>query len=139
LHLGYALLGMDHEYFYVKRGNYLYELKCYSLALGNYRTALEKYDTKDPLIKGTIAYCYLMLGNYKESLRYYREAYRESDHLDLLIGLVCAELNNENDEKGLQLFDQLMKRENEFDAHQKQEAKDIKKKLIEDGLISNNI
>ena len=136
LYFGYIFLGIDQEYFYIKRGNYFYQLGCYSIALGNYKTALEGYDSKDKFLKSSIGYCYTMLGNYTEALKIYREAYRENKHPDILVGLVCAELNNGNDQNGIKLFEELLQKENVLDDYHKRELKRIKKQMIQEGLIA---
>jgi tetratricopeptide (TPR) repeat protein len=135
LHIGYIFLGIDQEYFYINRGNYFYKLGCYSLALGNFKTALGKYDSKDKFLKPSIGYCYTILGNYTEALEIYREAYSDSKHPDILVGLLCAELNCGNDNRGVQVFEELLTKEKEFDDWHRGEVIRIKKKMIQDGII----
>ena len=135
IHLGYILMGLDHEYFYIYRGNCFYELHLYSLALGNYKKAQEDYNSQDPFIKSAIGFCYLMLGNKQKSLNVYREAYKENKHPSVIIGLICAELNGGNTEAGHKLMQELSERKKELDPYHLKEFKRIKKQLDEDELL----
>ncbi|WP_153306593.1 tetratricopeptide repeat protein [Desulfogranum japonicum] len=128
-------MGIDEEYFYIQRGNYFYKLRFYSLALGNYKTALEKFGSTDQFLKPSIAYCYLVLGNYIQSQKLYREAYLVSKHPDILVGLVCAELNLGNDEAGIHIFEELLSKKNEFTEYHKEEVIRIQDQMLQDKII----
>jgi len=135
LHIGYLCLGIDEEYFYIQRGSYFYKLHCYSLALGNYKIALKKFGSTDQFLKPSIAYCYMALGNYIKSQKFYREAYLMSKHPDILLGLTCAELNLKNDKVGLQIFEELLTKEKEFTQYHIDEVKRIQERMLKDKII----
>ena len=135
LHFGYLCLGIDEEYFYIQRGNYFYKLRCYSLALGNYKKALEKFGSTDQFLKPSIGYCYMALGNYVQSQKFYREAYIMSKHPDILVGLTCAELNLENDKVGVQIFEELLTKQEEFTQYHIDEVERIQEQMLQDNII----
>jgi tetratricopeptide (TPR) repeat protein len=134
LHLGYVFLGIDQEYFHIHRGNCFHQLGLFSLALGNYKTALFEFESQDEFLKSAIGYCYAMLGNYRGSLEFYREAYLESRHPDILIGLVYAELNCGNQQNGVRVFDELLQRHEEFDDFHRMEVERIRHRMDNEGI-----
>lgn len=135
LHFVYAFLGMDQEYFYINRGNYFYEIECYQLAIGNYNSALNEHNSKDPYIKIALAYCYSMIGNNEKSLILYQESYNKNQHPDAAIGLICAQLNNGNDEKAIDLLKQTQVRKDELDSYHINELALLEKRLTREGLL----
>lgn len=135
LHVGHIFFGIDKEYFYIQRGNYFYKLHCFSLALGNYKTALNKYGSTDQFLKPSIAYCYLVLGNYIQAQKIYRESYLVSKHPDILVGLVYAELNLENNKASIQIFEELLGKDKEFTKYHRDEVKRIQEQMLQDNII----
>lgn len=126
---------MDHEYFYLYRGHYFHQIGCYTLALGNYKKAMNEYGSREHYLQQSIAHCHLALGNYEEALRLYREEYTKSDTPDIVFGLMCAEFNNKNDERVIELYKSLLAKENELDKFHLNEIKRFEKRLKKEKLI----
>ncbi len=79
----------------------------------------------------------MVLGNYTQSLKMYRQAYSQSKHPDILVGLVYAELNSENHEECIKVFEELLSKENEFDKYHINGVKSIKEVMHKEGIIKN--
>lgn len=127
LHLGYLFVGLDEEYFYISRANCFTNLGWYNYAIGNYKKAM--IESKDPHIKSALGYCYIMVGDFEKSVKYYREAYENSSHPDIALGLACAEMNNGNTDEGKKILEILSKKQDELDPYHINELNRLKHEI----------
>lgn len=70
-----------------------------------------------------------MVGDYEKSVKYYREAYQQSEDPVISFGLVYAELNKGNIEEVKKVLQILSKRKNELEPYHITELNKLKKKV----------
>jgi tetratricopeptide (TPR) repeat protein len=102
LYIGYWLVGLPQEYFYIKKGNYFVDLKWYHRAIRNYKKALQ--DSDDPHIHSMLGYCYSQIGTPVDSVEHYSKAHDKIRDPKTDLGLAISEVESGNIEKSEEII-----------------------------------
>lgn len=105
LNLGYFLVGLEDEYYYILKGNYLKDLNQLQGAINSYQKALR--ETKNPRVHLALASCMLHVGRYHEALPHFRTAYEKLNDPDTALGLAIVEYETGNIERCTKLIQEL--------------------------------
>jgi tetratricopeptide (TPR) repeat protein len=102
LYIGYWLVGLPQEYFYIKKGNYFADLKWYHRAIRNYKKALQ--DSDDPHICSMLGYCYSRIGTPADSVEHYSKAHDKIRDPKIDLGLAISEFESGNIDKSEEIM-----------------------------------
>ncbi len=105
LYLLYWLVGVDEEWFFITKGNYLYDLEYFPAAAKAYQKALK--ETKSPYVYSSLGYCYLYCGITDKALKYLNIAYSKKSTPEFAVGLVYAEYEQGNIQKSKEIFENI--------------------------------
>ncbi len=105
LYLLYWFVGLDEGWFYITKGNYLYDLEYFPAAAKAFKKALK--ETESPYVYSSLGYCYLNCGITDKALKYLNIAYSKKSTPEFAVGLVYAEYENGNFQKSKELYESL--------------------------------
>ena len=116
LYVRYWTIALPHEYFYIYKANYFYELGHYERAIRSYKRALKDSHNYRLRIHEMIDYCYSLLGRGSEGIDYYRKSFEETNDPLIGLGLAKAEFQRGNLEKSQDLINGLRNTNHRFNA-----------------------
>jgi len=128
LFLGYWVVGLPQEYFYIKKGKYFVDLNWYHRAIRNYKKTLR--DSDDPHIHSMLGYCYSRIGTPLDSIEHYNKAHDKIRDPKIDLGLAISEFESGNIEKSVEII-QEVRRSNDRLESPDVEALDWLEKRIE--------
>lgn len=105
LHLCYFLVGLDDDYYYIMKGDYLKEIHCLNGAIRSYQKALR--DSKDARVHLSLASCLLHSRRFHEAVDHFQIAYNEFNDPNVALGLAIVEYEMGNLERCHQLVQQV--------------------------------
>jgi tetratricopeptide (TPR) repeat protein len=105
LNLCYFLVGLDDEYYFIVKGNYLKDLNRLQGAINSYQKALR--ESKDPRVHLALASCLLHSGRYHEAVPHFEMAYKKLNDPDTALGLAIAEYETGNIDRCSELIQDL--------------------------------
>lgn len=122
------MVGIDEEFFYISKGNHLFNGGFYSAAAKAYKNTLK--ETQSPYVYSSLGYCYLNGGLYDKAVQYLEIAYSKRTTPEFAIGLIHAKYENGDYEGSKKLFEQIVNM-NSRDTHEVQEKIDNLKLMFE--------
>ncbi len=130
LYLGYCLVGLDDQYFYIAKGNYFSALFWFRRAIPNYQEALR--ESQDPLIHLALGFCLLRVGRFGEAIEHYRIANEKVKLPDVALGLAIVEYETGNIGRCREIIQELEASDQQLFLTNNKVLKKIKEKIQKD-------
>ena len=135
LYLGYWIVGLDEEEFYIPKANYCADIGWYNMAIRAYKKALK--DSTDPRIHSALGWCYAEVRMDEKAVEQYRIAFAKKKCPEMAIGLAYAEYSVGNIIEFQKVYEYLDNYEINFSAEYQDEF--IKLRKIRENLLKTNV
>jgi tetratricopeptide (TPR) repeat protein len=107
LYLAYFTVGLDEEFYYIAKGNHLYDGGFFAAAAKAYKKALK--ETQSPYVYSSLGYCYLNVGIFDKAVENLEIAYSKRSTPEFAVGLIRAKYENGDYEESRKLLQHIEK------------------------------